>query len=938
MEHSTSPAQEGSEANNTILLPTFNLIIPSRPSSPLQLDASYLESAGLLDESCTQEQSHCGLNWQSDPSFQDHEPPLANPQPIWWQDSPPVLQKSESLEQQLAHALCQHAHKESKGFLPLDKLHELVVEDSVAEALTTYIPGLSLDDARSHAQEICPRSIRDPMQPSFRRMFAILVMIQQPQEILTFTTTKGVHELRRKTQPHKTLECLWGWSPFLMNSFEEYQWTLLSPFFSRGSKGTVRFYLLDDQTILPFVEDSSRDASIEDDEDFQGGHGSISRVKIHPSHYDFHDISETYEAESTFAVKRLHSRNREMFSREVDALKRLSGQKHIVPLLATFEYKNSYHLLFHWANANLRRYWAMFPNPSADKRYGLWVAKQCKGMAEGLRIIHEPPADQGDDYAYESVLQPNHSHLQRGSKSAYGRHGYIKPENILWFRNGPNTDIGVLEIADFGLTRFHHRQSRSNISPVGMGNSPTYRAPEFDMPDGLLSRSYDIWALGCLYLEFITWYFLGWNGVIQFSASRETKRNDLSADDCYFELSSSRDTGNICSKVKPAVMRWMAFLHQNWACSPFFHDFLGLIESSMLVVETNGQRPVRRITAADVKQRMVGFYNRSGSEAAYLSEVNPLNDIPVSTMHHLGNCHSDEAQRWAVQAKVNTTDTPASWELARSWPNSKTKRGHLSSNTGDGKDGISSPLMRRHTNPVYLSDVVISETSASTSDLNKQNISTTQTIQETGLAHVRRFACPFFKMNPHKHGKTCSRGWEHIHRLKEHLFRKHTLPDHRCARCLSHFKDNAELEAHARSVTPCALRGPSDSDNITPEQERLLRKRPRRETMSHDADCERWRKIFSILFPDTDQGDISPYNDYSLPSSTTVEYSETIDDYSKFLDGGIPSHVQTELQATISRELGVSEVDGRKIVDIIPMLQQTLLQSFQNYKGGLSQG
>ncbi|RMJ17572.1 hypothetical protein CDV36_002766 [Fusarium kuroshium] len=681
MEHSISPAQEGSEANNTILLPTFNLIIPSRPSSPLQLDASYLESAGLLDESCTQEQSHCGLSWQSDPSYPDHEPPLASSQPIWWQDTSPMLRKSESLEQQLTRALCQHAHKESKGFLPLDKLHELVVEDSVTEALITYIPGLSLDDARSHAQEICPRSLRDPLQPSFRRMFAILVMIQQPQEILTFVrhniadhdlplikarnSNKGAHELRRKTQPHKTLECL--------------------------------------------GEDSSRDASIEDDEDFQGGHGSISRVKIHSSHYDFHDISETYESESTFAVKRLHSRNREMFSREVDALKRLSGQKHIVPLLATFEYKNSYHLLFPWANANLRRYWAMFPNPSADKRYCLWVAKQCKGMAEGLSIIHEPPADQGDDYAYESVLQPNHSHLQRGSKPAYGRHGDIKPENILWFRNGPNTDIGVLEIADFGLTRFHHRQSRSNISPVGMGNSPTYRAPEFDMPDGLLSRSYDIWALGCLYLEFITWYFLGWNGVTQFSASRETKRNDLSADDCYFELSSSRDTGNICSKVKPAVIRWMAFLRQHWACSPFFHDFLGLVESSMLVVETNGQRPVRRITAADVKQRM----------------------------------------------------------------------------------------------------------------------------------------------------------------------------------------------------------------------ERLLRKRPRREIISHDAD-----------YP----GDITPYNDYSLPSSTTVEYSETIDDYSKFLDGGIPSHVQTELQATISRELGFSEVDGRKIVDIIPMLQQTLLQSFQNYKGGLSQG
>ncbi|KAM0424910.1 hypothetical protein ACHAPT_009966 [Fusarium lateritium] len=423
MEHLTSPAQEGSKAN-PILLPTFNLIIPSRSNTPLQLDASYLESAGLLDESCTQEQSHCDLTWQPDPCFQDHEPLLVNSQPIWWQDPPSVLRTSESLEQQLTGALCQHAHKESKGFLPLDKLYELVVEDSVAEAFTACVPDLSPDDARIHAQEICPPS---PTVPSDTTTCHSLKLGTTTEERMCFDGRRS--RTRR----------------WIVYGGGRHFW---------GSEGTVRFYPLDDQTILPFVEDSSRDASIEDDEDFQGGHGSISRVKIHPSHYDFRDISEIYESESTFAVKRLHSRNREMFSREVNALKRLSGQKHIVPLLATFEYKNSYHLLFPWANANLRRYWAMFPNPSADKRYGLWVAKQCKGMAEGLSIIHEPPADQGDDYAYESVLQPNHGQSQRGSKPAYGRHGGIKPENILWFRNGPNTDIGVLEIADFGLTRF----------------------------------------------------------------------------------------------------------------------------------------------------------------------------------------------------------------------------------------------------------------------------------------------------------------------------------------------------------------------------------------------------------------------------------------------------------------------------------------------------
>ncbi|KAF5962697.1 kinase-like protein [Fusarium bulbicola] len=363
-------------------------------------------------------------------------------------------------------------------------------------------------------------------------------MIQQPQEVFAFMENnitdldlplvkvqgehKGRYELRRKFQPNRPLEGLDKWSPFLIDSFEGCQWMMMSPFFSWENKRAVRTYFLADQTILAFNEDSSRDVDMEDDEDFQGGHGSIFKVKIHPAHHNFHHIAEAHDSDSAFAVKRLHSRSREMFSREVDALKRLSGQKHIVPLLATFEYKNSYHLLFPWANANLRRYWAMFPNPSIDRRYGLWVAKQCEGMAEGLSIIHEPPPDKSDDYTFESALKP--SHRQAQSSQSYGRHGDIKPENILWFRNGPNTDIGVLEIADFGLTRFHNKRSRSNISPVGMGNSPTYRAPEFDMPDGLLSRSYDIWALGYVYLEFLTWYFMGWEGVMEFSALREYKR------------------------------------------------------------------------------------------------------------------------------------------------------------------------------------------------------------------------------------------------------------------------------------------------------------------------------------------------------------------------------------------------------------------------------
>lgn len=68
----------------------------------------------------------------------------------------------------------------------------------------------------------------------------------------------------------------------------------------------------------------------------------------------------------------------------------------------------------------------------------------------------------------------------------------------------------------------------------------------------------------------------------------------------------------------------------------------------------------------------------------------------------------------------------------------------------------------------------------------------------------------------------------------------------------------------------------------------------------------------------------------------TSNSSETLAEYHEFLNGGIPSDVQTELETAIRRELGVSEVGGKKIVNMIPMLQQTLFQSFRQYREGSS--
>jgi serine/threonine protein kinase len=106
-----------------------------------------------------------------------------------------------------------------------------------------------------------------------------------------------------------------------------------------------------------------------------------------------------------------------------------------------------------------------------------------------------------------SVDGPGNVRLQKDAKLSvekseelYGRHGDIKPENILWFQETPDTDdeAGILQIADFGLGRFHGRESRSNVHPDGVVGSPTYEPPECKLHRPV-SRAYDIWSLGYLY-------------------------------------------------------------------------------------------------------------------------------------------------------------------------------------------------------------------------------------------------------------------------------------------------------------------------------------------------------------------------------------------------------------------------------------------------------
>ncbi|KAH8803459.1 kinase-like domain-containing protein, partial [Xylogone sp. PMI_703] len=398
-------------------------------------------------------------------------------------------------------------------------------------------------------------------------------------------------------------ESRWGivqeWTGANFDMFLLYQSYMLSPFFELEGK-KVHFYNLDPHAVLPFIEDKRASRPV------QSHHGSVWKVKIHPAHHDGPE-------DSYFAVKGLHSSDEDGvdFKYEVNAWAKsvgTTGHPHLINLLATWHQNRTYYMLFPWAKGNLRDYWKSCPLPP----HGLlaqWMAEQCLGIAEGLKKIHR---------CGSFDLQANND---------WGVHGDIKLENILWFSDeGDNKES--LVICDFGFTRFHGKDTRSNAHPVSY--SPTYRPPEYDPPGGI-SRANDVWALGCLYLEFITWYLTGLAGVQDEFPNQRVKedREKPFPTDKFFQLIHHPKSGDYGITIKPSVLKWIQHLRSQDHCSKYFHDFLDLIEKGLLVI-----RPTSRMRCDKVVNKLTEIYEKcvaeTGESYCYAGCPRPMSEIQNS--------------------------------------------------------------------------------------------------------------------------------------------------------------------------------------------------------------------------------------------------------------------------------------------------------------------
>lgn len=191
------------------------------------------------------------------------------------------------------------------------------------------------------------------------------------------------------------------------------------------------------------------------------------------------------------------------FEKESKILNELRKYRHdhIVTHLATWTQDEMYCMLFPYAQCNLSE-WMQQNDPQMDSTgHLLWLLEQFKGLGSALKQIHDLSVD---DSVSKPLLQPPSPTAQRDHKS--GWHHDLKPENILFFYES-NPPRGSFRIADWGSGKVNTYRSGSIGTETPTGTL-TYEPPEI-MLEGKTSRPYDVWSLGCVFLELLVWALSG---------------------------------------------------------------------------------------------------------------------------------------------------------------------------------------------------------------------------------------------------------------------------------------------------------------------------------------------------------------------------------------------------------------------------------------------
>ncbi|KAI1264004.1 kinase-like domain-containing protein [Xylariaceae sp. FL1019] len=241
--------------------------------------------------------------------------------------------------------------------------------------------------------------------------------------------------------------------------------------------------------------------------------------------------------------------------------------KHIVEFIASYHIGPVYSLIFPWAQSgSLRDYWK---GPAKDEFRShdliLWAFEQMQGLASAMRAINNPNDKISD--------QEN------------GRHGDLKPDNVLLFDGESAASRGILRITDAGLARFHlYYTNMRRQGTTTNGATIEYAPPEAGDPHKeQISRLFDMWSLGYIYLEFVTWLIGGYAEVQDFQRKR---KRSIECDYSQFYTIKRDDF-----RDHPEVKAHISLLRKDnrFQKRTCFSELLDIIQNDLLVIDIDGR-------------------------------------------------------------------------------------------------------------------------------------------------------------------------------------------------------------------------------------------------------------------------------------------------------------------------------------------------------------
>jgi Protein kinase domain len=468
---------------------------------------------------------------------------------------------------------------EDEKYIPCRDLDEIYQESTIK----TLVQGdesierllLSADETNEFLEQINLHATR---------LLAICIHVDMPLACL-YQLVKGNYKDEKLPLSRKQKHCPCEEYDFKFENFMKWQGAFVAHKFVSDEGGPK---LLADDVVLPITYDKTEPSL------GQGGFGEVKKVYIHSDHHYF---SSDRDAPLALKIFFRQPRTQEDFGKEEQALRALAEFPHpnITLHLAAWTQKGVFYMLFPCAEMNLHQFLRL-PPCDITTDFVKWVMWQLRGLADGVRHIH--------NLGPSRLVVGTHNLSTPGPQAQRKKSGYhhdIKPKNILVFAKDkagggkPKMTDFVFKLSDFGAAKINTMLSRSGDmsyqTDALIVGDPVYRAPDKEIV-GFTSRPYDIWSLGCVFLEVLVWIFdLGVNeSVISFELERLQSASKLPNQSGAFW--HRNDRGKIV--LKSSVVK---HLQQLRTCGENHKIFKRLVRSigKMLII-----RPSERVTAAEV--------------------------------------------------------------------------------------------------------------------------------------------------------------------------------------------------------------------------------------------------------------------------------------------------------------------------------------------------